>query len=133
SSFVIQLIPSRAAGLREIRRVLRPGGRFACVTWQEESNPFEPDDAFLSALDDLEIDVPPIDHDARPYASAQAAASELRRAGFGQVKARIEWLEHRYTPETFLDVLEHWIESDLFDSLEPEVRERVRLVSTWRL
>jgi ubiquinone/menaquinone biosynthesis C-methylase UbiE len=133
SSFVIQLIPSRAAGLREIRRVLRPGGRFACVTWQEESNPFEPDDAFLSALDDLEIDVPPIDHDARPYTSPEAAASELRRAGFGRVQARIEWLEHRYTPQTFLDVLEHWIESDLFDSLEPELRERLRRMTLERL
>lgn len=126
SSFVIQLIPSRAAGLREIRRVLRPGGRFACVTWQAESNTFEPDDAFLLALDELEIDVPPLDHDARPYTSPQAAASELRRAGFGQVNARIEALEHRYTPETFLDVLEHWIESDLFDSLEPKIRQRLR-------
>ena len=133
SSFVIQLIPSRAAGLREIRRVLRPGGRFACVTWQAESNPFEPDDAFVLACDELEIDLPPIDHDARPYTSPQAAASELRRAGFGQVRAGIEWLEHRYTPETFLDVLEHWIESDLFDSLDTETRERLRRMTLEKL
>jgi ubiquinone/menaquinone biosynthesis C-methylase UbiE len=126
SSFVIQLIPSRAAGLREIRRVLRPGGRFACITWQEESNPFEPDDAFLLALDELEIDVPPLNHDARPYTSPEATASELRRAGFGHVQAHIEWLEHQYSPESFLDVLENWIESDLFESLEPDMRERLR-------
>jgi SAM-dependent methyltransferase len=126
SSFVIQLIPSRAAGLREIRRILRPGGTFACLTWQEESSPFEPDDAFLLALDEMEIDVPPLDHGARPYTSPRAAASELRRAGFERVQARTEWLEHRYTPETFLDVLEHWIESDLFDSLDPENRDRLR-------
>jgi len=133
SSFVIQLIPSRAAGLREIRRVLRPGGRFACVTWQAESNPFEPDDAFVLACDELEIDLPPIDHDARPYTSPEAAASELRRAGFRQVQARIEWLEHRYTPETFLEVLEHWIESDLFDSLDSETRERLRQMTLEKL
>jgi SAM-dependent methyltransferase len=133
SSFVIQLVPSRAAGLREIGRVLRPGGRFACVTWQAESNAFEPDDAFLTALDELEIDVPPIDHDARPYTSPEAAAAELRREGFGRVQARIEWLEHRYTPESFLAVLEHWIESDLFEELEPEIRERLRLLTLDKL
>jgi len=133
SSFVIQLVPSRAAGLREIGRVLRPGGRFACITWQAESNPFEPDDAFLTALDELEIDVPPIDHDARPYTSPEAAAAELRRGGFGRVQARIEWLEHRYTPESFLAVLEHWIESDLFEELEPEMRERLHLLTLDKL
>jgi ubiquinone/menaquinone biosynthesis C-methylase UbiE len=133
SSFVIQLVPSRAAGLREIGRVLRPGGRFACITWQAESNPFEPDDAFLMALDELEIDVPPIDHDARPYTSPEAAAAELRREGFGRVRAQIEWLEHRYTPESFLEVLQHWIESDLFDELEPETRERLRRLTLEKL
>ena len=133
SSFVIQLIPSRAAGLREIRRVLRPGGRFACLTWQAESNPFEPDDAFVLACDELEIDLPPIDHDARPYTSPEAAASELRRAGFRHVQARTEWLEHRYTPKTFLDVLEQWIESDLFESLDSEMRERLRRMTLEKL
>ena len=133
SSFVIQLVPSRAAALREIGRVLRPGGRFACVTWQAESNPFEPDDAFLLALDELEVDLPPLDHDARPYTSPEAAAAELRRAGFERVQARVEWLEHRYTPQSFLDVLEHWIESDLFESLEPWRRDRLRSRTLGRL
>ena len=133
SSFVIQLVPSRAAALREIGRVLRPGGRFACVTWQAESNPFEPDDAFLLALDELEVDLPPLDHDARPYTSPEAAAAELRRAGFERVQARVEWLEHRYTPQSFLDVLEHWIESDLFDSLGVRKRDGLRSLALTKL
>ena len=133
SSFVIQLVPSRAAALREIGRVLRPGGRFACVTWQAESNPFEPDDAFLLALDELEVDLPPLDHDARPYTSPEAAAAELRRAGFERVQARVEWLEHRYTPQSFLDVLEHWIESDLFDSLGARKRDGLRSLALTKL
>jgi len=133
SSFVIQLVPSRAAALREIGRVLRPGGRFACVTWQAESNPFEPDDAFLLALDELEVDLPPLDHDARPYTGPEAAAAELRRAGFERVQARVEWLEHRYTPESFLDVLEHWIESDLFDSLGGRKRDGLRSLALTKL
>ena len=133
SSFVIQLVPSRAAALREIRRVLRPGGRFACITWQAESDPFEPDEAFLLTLDDLDIEVPPMDHDARPYTNPEAAAAEVRRAGFQRVRARVEWLEHRYTPESFMDVLEHWIESDLFESLEPWRRDRLRSRTLGRL
>lgn len=126
SSFVIQLVPSRAAALREIARVLRPGGAFACVTWQAESAPFEPDDQFVDALDELDIETPPIGGDARPYTSPQAAAAELRRAGFKDVQASVEWLEHRYTPETYLDTLEHWIDSDLFDSLGAVTRYRLR-------
>ena len=34
SSFVLQLVPSRAAALREVHRVLRPGAAFAWVTWE---------------------------------------------------------------------------------------------------
>ena len=33
SSFVLQLVPSRTAALAELRRVLRPGGTLAYVTW----------------------------------------------------------------------------------------------------
>lgn len=126
SSFVIQLVPSRAAALREVARVLRPGGTFACVTWQAESAAFEPDDQFVDALDELDIETPPIGRDARPYTSPRAAAAELRRAGFQQVQASVEWLEHRYNPESYLDTLEHWIDSDLFDSLGAVTRYRLR-------
>ena len=49
------------------------------------------------------------------------------------MQARIEWLEHRYTPESFLAVLEHWIESDLFEELEPEMRERLHFLTLDKL
>jgi ubiquinone/menaquinone biosynthesis C-methylase UbiE len=117
TSFVIQLVPSRAAALREIARVLRPGGMFACVTWQAEGDPFEPDEAFMDAVDELQIDAPPIEGGSRPYMSAAAAAAEIRRQGFAQVAARTEWLEHRYTAQSYLGTLEHWIEPELFGNL----------------
>jgi SAM-dependent methyltransferase len=126
SSFVIQLVPSRAAALREIVRVLRPGGVFACVTWQEDDEPYEPDECFLRALEDLRIDPPPQDHDPRVYTTPQAAAAEWRRVGFGDVQARVEWLEHRYTPESYLDSLEHWVDTELFESMAPSQRLEVR-------
>jgi ubiquinone/menaquinone biosynthesis C-methylase UbiE len=126
SSFVIQLVPSRSAALREIARVLRPGAPVAVLTWQDDRLSFEPDDAFMLAVEELDIDAPPLGGDARPYTTPEAAAAELRRAGFERVSARTEWLEHRYTPESYLQVLEHWVESELFANLGFARRHRLR-------
>lgn len=126
SSFVIQLVPNRAAALREILRVLRPGGRFACVTWQEHSLRFEPEERFGDAVDELGIEPPPDEREVRPYTSPQAAAAEFRRAGFRDVRARADWLEHRFSAESYLDVLEHWIERELFAEQEAGARLLLR-------
>ena len=66
SSFVIQLVPNRAAALREILRVLRPGASFACVTWHADDPAFEPDDVFGDVLDDLQIIPPSDERDIHP-------------------------------------------------------------------
>ena len=129
SSFVLQLIPSRAAGVRDALRVLRPGGVFACLTWRAEDDEFEPDAIFDDALDALRITPPPIPgggDGTRPYASPMSAAAELRRAGFRDVRASEEWLEHRFTPRSYLDLLEHWIEDDTFATLSEPMRRRLR-------
>src|SRR5688500_2511780 len=120
SSFVIQLTPNRAAAVREAFRVLRPGGVFACLAWRAAGEPFEPEAAFDLALDELDIEPPSFGegNGTRPYASPASAAAELHRAGFRSVRAREEWLEHRYTPRSYLDVLEHWIEDLTFESLD---------------
>jgi ubiquinone/menaquinone biosynthesis C-methylase UbiE len=128
SSFVLQLIPSRAAGVRDAFRVLLPGGFFACLTWRAEDDEFEPDAVFDDALDALRITppAPPGSDSTRPYASPTSAAAELRRAGFREVRASEEWLEHRFTPRSYLDLLEHWIEDDTFETLSEPMRRRLR-------
>jgi ubiquinone/menaquinone biosynthesis C-methylase UbiE len=129
SSFVVQLVPNRARALREVLRVLRPGGRFACLTWQEDDLRFLPDEAFSDALDELQIIPPPDDRDVHPYSSASAAAAEFRRAGFREVSARHVWLEHRFTAESYLDLLEHWIDREVFATLDAASRHQLRTVA----
>ena len=133
SSFVIQLVPKRATVLREIRRVLRPAGRVAMVTWQEDDLAFEPDELFGDVVEELRIERPEEHRDVHPYTSARAAAREFQRAGFREVDARADWLEHRFTPEGYLDLLEHWIERELFEKLDADRREHLRAMALRRM
>ena len=126
SSFVIQLLPSRIGGLREMHRTLKPGGLCAVLTWQAERDPFEPDDIVTLTFDELDIDVPDGGADPRPYTTPAAAAAEFRRAGFRGVRAQVDWLEHQFTPESYLGLVEHWTEDDVFARLDDGQRADVR-------
>ena len=132
-SFVIQLVPKRSAVLREVRRVLRPGGMVAMVTWQDDDFAFEPDEVFGDVLDDLRIETPPDRRDVHPYSSARAAEREFRRAGFREVDARPEWLEHRFSAESYLDLLEHWVEREVFEQLAADQRQHLRATALARM
>ena len=126
SSFVIQLTPSRVATLREMHRVLAPGGLCAVLTWQAERDAFEPDDIVTRTFGELEIDVPAGGAAPRPYTTPAAAAAEVRRAGFRKALAQVDWLEHQFTPETYVDLVEHWTEDDVFADLDEAQRADVR-------
>jgi len=129
SSFVIQLVPDRPAVLREVLRVLRPGSLFACLSWQDDDLHFPPDDAFSDALDELQIIPTPDDRDVDPYEDQAQAESEFRSAGFGEIRTEQVWVEHRFTPEEYLDILQHWIERETFASLDEESRRQLRGVA----
>jgi len=130
SSFVLQLVPDRFRALREIRRVLRPGGTFAFVTWLEarSGERWLPDEAFDDAVADAGIDEDEVDEEARSgdLPSVDAAAAQVRRAGFRAVEARERTLAHDWTAQSYLDFLELYDEWDLFSSLEPGQRARLR-------
>jgi ubiquinone/menaquinone biosynthesis C-methylase UbiE len=135
SSFVLQLVPDRFAALREIRRVLRPGGRLAYVTWLESDRRFAPDDAFDEAVLDLEIDEPeePDPPRAGHVASPAAAAAQLRRAGFAATGASADTLEHAWTPAGYLAYKLEYDEHALVSSLGRLGRRRLAGLARRRL
>lgn len=131
SSFMLQLADDRPSVLAELRRVLRPGGVFSLVTWLAEELELPADDRFLDALDALGID-DEVDEDTSPdprprdYDSPEQARAELAAAGFSDITVSRDELRYAWTPATYLAYKEHFDERELFESLEPTLRERLR-------
>jgi SAM-dependent methyltransferase len=125
SSFVLQLVPSRAAALREIRRVLAPGGTFAWVTWQRSDRAFEPDRVANGVLDEFGFDPPEPDNRPGDVASPAAAALAMRRAGFRNATAWSRELTYAWDAKGYLGFLTDFDEASLFDDLEPDERAQI--------
>ncbi len=126
SSFVLQLVPDRAAALREIRRILRPGGWLAVVTWLDETREFDPLHRFDDLADEWDLPEGEGGYDTEPFASVVSAEQELRDAGFTDVEAEAQTLEHAFTPAGYLALLENWERDDVFDPLDEAERAEVR-------
>lgn len=130
SSFVFQLVPNRARALREARRVLRPGGVLAFVSWLQDARAFAPDLIFDEVLEDMGIGAREPDGRSGDLPSVARTAGELRRAGFADATAVGEMLEHRFTVEGYLGFLSEFDEDSLFDELDR--KERAHVLSTMR-
>lgn len=124
SSFVLQLVPSRACALREARRVVGPGGVFAWVSWLAGSEPWPPDDDFDDAL--VEVGELAREWDDRPndLRSLSAAIAQMRRAGFADVRAEAGALVHPFDVDGYVGFMTEFDEEDLVTSLPPDVRRR---------
>jgi ubiquinone/menaquinone biosynthesis C-methylase UbiE len=133
SSFVLQLVPSRPRALREVRRVLRPGGRFAHVTWLADDRSFAPDRIFDGLLDEFgyenEVD-PPRSGD---IPSVARAAGELQRAGFRDVTATRAMLDHVFTVDGYIAFITEFDEETLFDEMDRTDRRRFLMLFRERL
>jgi SAM-dependent methyltransferase len=81
SMFGLMFFPDRAAGLRELHRVLRPGGRAVVASWA----PFE--GAFAAVMESLRQHLPglPFGAGKAPLGSAEEITAEMRAAGFASV------------------------------------------------
>jgi len=124
SSFVLQLVPSRAKALREIRRVLRPGGTLGYVTWLRDRSVFAPDRVFDALLAEFGYEDEPGDGRCGDLPSVAVAAAELRRAGFRDVAASRSTLEHPFTVESYIGFLREFDEESLFDEMGRTERHR---------
>ena len=121
SSFVFQLVPNRARALREARRVLRPGGMLAYVTWLD-------DERVVRARRDLRRGARRPRVRRRATATADPATSRrssARRASCGGPGSRTSTargglLEHRFTVDGYIAFLTEFDEESLFAELEPD-------------
>ncbi len=125
SSFVLQLVPNRARALREARRVLRPGGTIAFVTWLQDDRDFAPDRVFDEVLDEAGIDPPGPDDRPGDLPSVERTANEVRRAGFRDVVAEGSWLTYDFTVDHYIAFMAEFDEATLFDEMDEPFRERV--------
>jgi ubiquinone/menaquinone biosynthesis C-methylase UbiE len=125
SSFVFQLVPNRARALREARRVLRPDGLLAYVSWLDDRSPFRPDAIFDEVLEDFGFEPREESGRSGDLPSVERAAGELRRAGFAGVTARGGRLDHRFSVDGYIAFLTEFDEESLFAEFEPDVRADV--------
>jgi ubiquinone/menaquinone biosynthesis C-methylase UbiE len=124
SSFVLQLVPNRFRAIREVRRVLRSGGIFGWVSWLERALPWAPDADFDDAL--VDVGEEPREWSDRPgdLHDPAAAAAQMRRAGFADVRAAAGELVHPFSVDGFVGFVSEFDEEDLVQSLPSDVRQR---------
>jgi SAM-dependent methyltransferase len=131
SSFVLQLVDDRPAAMREVRRVLRPGAKFAWVAWERTDRAYEPDRIANEILDEAGFDPPEPDSRPGDLESAAATQAEMEDAGFRDVVVDSGELAHEWDPQGYVEFYTEFDEASLFDDLEAD--ERLELTDKLRV
>jgi ubiquinone/menaquinone biosynthesis C-methylase UbiE len=126
SSFVLQLVDDRPAALREVRRVLRPGGPFAWVAWEKTDRSYAPDRIANEILDEAGFDPPEPDDRPGDLESGEATRAEMEAAGYRDVDVRGGELAHEWDADGYVAFFTEFDEVSLFDELEAGERDEIR-------
>jgi SAM-dependent methyltransferase len=132
SMFGLMFFPDRVAGMRELRRVLRPGGRAVVSSWVPFEGPFG---VLMKTASEL-IPGLPLGQGKPPLGDPEDFRREMTEAGFRAVS--IETVVHELESPSFdafwdsmersnapLVLLRHRL-AGRWTSLAPKIRERVR-------
>lgn len=133
-AFVLFHLADPASGLREVHRLLAPGGWIGTTTWGEDPG-YAALEIWAEELDEhgaAEVDVPLALHDLVDHPDKMTAA--LDEAGFTSIRTWSGWYDATMTVDEFIGHRTgHGMSRRRFESLEGDDRERFLIAVRRRL